>query len=411
MFALMAFDHRDRQVVVSMFPFLKQQWQLTDAELGALVSVVAITVAVGTIPLSLLADRWGQIKSLFLMAVIWSLATIACAFATRYGELLLARALIGVGEAAYGSVGCAVLAGLFPERVRSTVLGAFLIAALIGSVLGVMVGGVVTHHWGWQAGFGVAGVPGLVLAVLFLVVSRGSPATSAASTLPRGDELRTAARGVLRELFRSRSAPVASIGAGFQLVAVSTMYAWLPSFLNRQYGFVTAHAGITAGLVVLMGVPGAVILGLVTDRLSGRFSAARYYVPAVAAMLTALFMASAFGVAKTGPTQLVLLALGAVTMASTVGPVTAAVIEVVPPYAQATAAAFLAATQNLFGLAIGPILTGMLSDRYGLAAAMTVVPMFCGIAGLGFVAAARTYPRDRARLEPVQGVAVVRLGM
>jgi sugar phosphate permease len=207
------------------------------------------------------------------------------------------------------------------------------------------------------------------------------------------------------ELFRSRSAPVAAIGAGFQLVTVSAMYAWLPSFLNRQYGFATAHAGITAGLVVLMGVPGAIVLGFVTDRLSSRFPAARYYVPAAAAMLTALFMSSAFGIAEVGGTQLALLALGAATMASTVGPVAAAVVEVVPPHARASAAAFLAATQNLFGLAIGPVLIGILSDRYGLPVAITVVPAFCALAGLAFVAAARAYPRDRARVESLLPVA------
>lgn len=405
MLALMAFDHLDRQVVASMFPFLKQQWQLTDAELGALVSVVSITVAFGAIPLSLLADRWGQVRSLFLMAVIWSLATIGCAFATRYGELFLARALIGVGEAAYGSVGCALLANLFSERVRSTVMAAFLGAGMIGSVLGVMVGGVVTHHWGWQAGFGVAGAPGLVLAVLFFVVARNLPATSAPPPFPHRDGLRTTARLVAGELLRARSARVACIGAGLQLVAVSTMYAWLPSFLNRQYGFATAHAGIIAGLIVLMGVPGAIVLGLVTDRLSGRFTAVRYYVPAAAAMLTALFMSSAFGLAEAGIAQGVLLALGAATMAGTVGPVTAAVIDVVHPYARATAAAVLAVTQNLFGLAVGPVLIGMLSDRYGLAGAMTAVPMFCGIAALTFIAAARAYPRDRSRIEPLQAIA------
>ena len=404
LFALMAFDHLDRQVVVSMFPFLKQQWQLTDAKLGALVSIVAITVAIGTIPLSLLADRWGHVRSLFLMATIWSLATIACAFATHYGELLLARAIVGVGEAAYGSVGCALLAGLFSERVRSTVLGAFLMAALIGSVLGVIVGGVITHHWGWEAGFGVAGAPGLVLGVLFLVVARKLPATYSPA-LPYESELRAAARSVLAELFKSRSAPVAAIGAGLQLVTVSAMYAWLPSFLNREYGFAAAHAGITAGLVVLMGVPGAIVLAFATDRLSSRFAAARYYVPAGAAMLTALFMSSAFGVAKVGVAQLALLALGAVTMVGTVGPVTAAVVEVVPPHARASAAAFLAATQNLFGLAIGPVLIGILSDRYGLPVAIAVVPAFCALAGLAFIAAARAYPRDRARLGSLQSIA------
>ena len=82
-FALMVVDYVDRQVVVSMFPHLKAQWGLSDGQLGGLVSIVSITVALGTVPLSLLADRWSRVKSIFLMALVWSLATIACAFAAK----------------------------------------------------------------------------------------------------------------------------------------------------------------------------------------------------------------------------------------------------------------------------------------------------------------------------------------
>ena len=83
LFALMVVDYVDRQVVVSMFPHLKAQWNLSDSQLGALVSIVSITVALGAVPLSLLADRWSRVKSIFLMALVWSLATIACAFAGK----------------------------------------------------------------------------------------------------------------------------------------------------------------------------------------------------------------------------------------------------------------------------------------------------------------------------------------
>ena len=105
LFALMVVDYVDRQVVVSMFSHLKAQWDLSDSQLGGLVSIVSVTVALGAVPLSLLADRWSRVKSIFLMALVWSLATIACAFAASYAQLLGARGVVGLGEAAYGTVG------------------------------------------------------------------------------------------------------------------------------------------------------------------------------------------------------------------------------------------------------------------------------------------------------------------
>ena len=125
-FGLLLSDYMSRQVLSSVFPFLKLEWALTDTQLGALTSVVALTVGLLAVPLSLLGDRWGRVKSIVLMAVIWSLATAASAIAANYEQLMLARVFIGVGEAAYGSVGLAVVLAVFPAYRRASFTGAFM---------------------------------------------------------------------------------------------------------------------------------------------------------------------------------------------------------------------------------------------------------------------------------------------
>ena len=104
------------------------------------------------------------------MATVWSLATISCMFTRSYGQLLAARAVVGLGEAGYGSVGAALIASHFPARMRGALLAGFFASASVGSVLGVMLGGLIAARWGWQAAFGVVGFPGLVLALLYLKV-------------------------------------------------------------------------------------------------------------------------------------------------------------------------------------------------------------------------------------------------
>ncbi len=86
-FGLMLSDYVSRQVITPIFPFLKQDWSLTDTQLGALVSVVALIVGVGSIPIALLADRWGRVKSITAMAGLWGLATIGCGLSQNYGQL------------------------------------------------------------------------------------------------------------------------------------------------------------------------------------------------------------------------------------------------------------------------------------------------------------------------------------
>jgi len=403
LFALMVVDYVDRQVVVSMFPHLKAAWGLSDGQLGGLVSVVSITVALGTVPLSLLADRWSRVKSIFVMALVWSTATLACAYAENYTHLMGARSFVGLGEAAYGAAGAALLASLFPVRMRSTILGAFLAAALVGSVLGVVLGGVIAQRWGWQAGFGAVAVPGLILAFVFLFVVRDYKTVALPST-PSMQGHRTgkmSARAVAAALLKPRTALITCLGAGLQLVMVSTTYAWLPSFFNRYYNLAPDQAGLKTGLVVLLSGVGAVLSSIIADRMSRRFPRARLYVPAVAAVMTAALMGAAFGLLSPGTPQFVLIIAGAMLMTGTIGPVAAVVVDVVHPSVRATAASVLSLTQNLFGLAAGPLLTGVLSDIYGLPFAMSVVPVFCVLAAVVLVIAARTYEAD---LKAVEGV-------
>jgi len=397
--ALMISDYVDRQVVVSMFPHLKAEWDLSDTQLGGLVSIVSVIVALGTIPLSLLADRWSRVNSISLMALVWSVSTIACAFAANYGQLLLARGFIGLGEAAYGSVGAALLATMFPSRMRSTVLGAFLAAGLFGSVLGVIAGGVIAERWGWQAGFGAVGVPGLILALIFRLVVRDYKTVALTSRTSRNGHSLSGVRGIVGELLRPRTGWLTCLAAGIQLAMVSTTYAWMPSFFNRVYGLSPDQAGLKTAIVVIAGGIGAIAWSIVPDRLATRNPRARLLLPAAAAVMTTLCMSVAFGLLQPGALQFGLIVAGAFVMTASIGPSAAAVVDVIHPGLRATAAATLSLTQNLLGLAAGPLLTGLLSDHFGLSFALTVVPLTCLAASVVFVLASRHYEADLRALD------------
>src|SRR5688572_5851291 len=171
-FGLLLSDYMSRQVLNAVFPLLKQEWALSDARLGLLSGIVALMVGLLTFPLSLLADRFGRVKSLALMAGVWSLATLACGLAQQYPHMLVARFFVGVGEAAYGSVGIAVVLSVFPKDMRATLTGAFMAGGMFGSVLGMALGGAVAAHLGWRWAFAVMALFGLALALLYPIIVR-----------------------------------------------------------------------------------------------------------------------------------------------------------------------------------------------------------------------------------------------
>jgi len=398
----MVFDYIDRQVIVSLFPYLKAEWGPSDKQLGALVSVVSVTVALGALPVALLADRASRVKSIVVMAVVWSLATISCMFTRTYSQLLAARSVVGLGEAGYGSVGAALIASHFPQRMRAAMLAAFFASASIGSVLGVMLGGLIAARWGWQAAFGVVGFPGLVLALLYLKV-RDYPTVELTPALAQSTRsIGEVVRHVVKVLARSRTMLFVCIGAAAQLIVVSAVWSWLPSFLNRVHGVAPAQAGVKAALVVLCGAIGSVVWGAVVDRVGARGSRARFGALALLciatfAVLTVAFGAPSLGFALSAQAQFALIALGGFLMTCTVGPASAIVIDVVHPGVRATGCSVLALFQNLLGLALGPFLAGVLSDAWGLEPALTAMPAFALLAALLFVVAAGSYEADRER--------------
>jgi len=212
---------------------------------------------------------------------------------------------------------------------------------------------------------------------------------------------KTATRTVIAELLRPRTALLASIGAGFNLLVVSTTWAWLPSFFNRYYGLAPDQAGVKTALVVLAGGVGTLLWSVVADRLMSRLPRSRLLVPAATAILTAVFMITAFAILPPGNAQFALIIAGSLMMTGSVGTVDAVVIDVMHPSVRATAASILSLMRNLFGLAAGPLLAGALSDAYGLPFAMSVIPLVCFVAAALYMIAARSYESDLRNVDAV----------
>lgn len=396
-FGLMLSDYLSRQVIGAVMPALKADWGLLDSQLAMLVSVVSLVVGVLAIPISLIADRWGRVRSITLMAFVWCLATIACGLAQNYGQLLWARAFVGLGEAAYGAAGGALLAHVFPARQRATVLGAFLSAGLFGSVLGVVLGGAVAAQSGWRMAFFVVGAPGLLLALVYPFVVRDYKTVALApSRHAHAAPRRSRIARVAREVFGARSGNFAYLASGLQMAMPAMLIAWLPTYFVRFYGMDVKKAALMAGVAVLASGIGMIFGGGMADRLSVRHPRRRALVPAAYSVLSALILIVAFALPP-GPLGLGLIFLGALFAAAHGGCSSAIVCDVTHVGVRATVSATVVLANNLLGLAPGPIIVGVLSDAYGLKLALTVTPVLALAAAVFFVLASRSYEADAAR--------------
>ncbi|MEU2129880.1 MFS transporter [Streptomyces sp. NPDC018352] len=396
-FGLLLSDYMSRQVLNAVFPLLKAEWLLSDAQLGSLSGIVALMVGLLTFPLSLLADRWGRVRSLVLAAVVWSLATLGCAVSASYGQMFLGRFMVGVGEAAYGSVGIAVVLSVFPAALRATLSGAFIAGGAFGSVLGVSIGGVVSQHLGWRWTFAVMGVFGLVLAAVYGVVVTERK-LAAADVGPGGaPDTGGPVRTLLPRLFCSVSVLCAYVGSGLQMFIAMALLAWMPSFLDRSYGLAPGRAGLAAGVFALITGIGMVGGGMVCDRLGRGRPRLKWTVAIVCALGSLTLLTAGFQLPPGAP-QLVLVGIGTLLSNATAGPAASMVVSLTPTAVAATAMATLTLANSLLGLAPGPAVTGMLADRMGLHAALQVIPLVSLVAGLAFALGRRHYEKGLVSL-------------
>jgi predicted MFS family arabinose efflux permease len=390
-FALLLSDYMSRQVLSAVFPYLKQAWGLTDTQLGTLTSVVALAVAVLAAPLSLVGDRWGRVRAIVVMAIVWSLATVGSALAGGYGHLLIARLLIGVGEAAYGSVGLAVVLALFAPHRRASLTGAFMAGGSFGSVLGVALGGAIAARVGWRGAFAAIGIIGLTLALLYAaVVRQRSLATH------RVTDVGVPARARLSTLVSTPSVVLAYVGGGLQLFVTGSLFAWLPSYFNRAYHLSPGRsASLAAVLILIVGV-GMIGCGAITDRLSHARPLRSWSNAVVFAALSLVLIGGGFALAP-GRVQLILLAIGCFFTAGTAGPTGALVARLTPESIRSTAFGTLTFFNNVLGLAAGPLVTGILADRLGLTGALTFVPLISVAAIIALLAGRAADPASLRR--------------
>jgi len=401
-FGLLLSDYMSRQVLNAVFPLLKAEWGLSDTRLGTLSGVVSLAVGVLAFPLSLLADRWGRLRSLVLMAALWSIATLACALASNFEQMLLARFFVGVGEAAYGSVGLALVLSVFPVRMRATISGTFLAGSMVGSVLGISFGGFLAAQFGWRASFAGMALFGILLTIGYpLVVKESRLATDGGAAMRPSA---AAARPRLRALVSSRSVICAYLGSGVQVFISGALLAWLPSYLHRVYGMTVATAAAVAALFVLTSAAGMTLCGSLTDRISRNSPATKLSLAIAYCVACCLLLSLAF-VLPAGLPQLVLIAFGMFFGAGTVGPAGAMVANLTPAPLHGSAFGTLSLANNLLGLAPGPIVTGMLADAFGLSVALQLVPLVSLVSAAIFALARSSYQRDLQQLGWRAGVA------
>jgi MFS transporter, Spinster family, sphingosine-1-phosphate transporter len=393
------FNYLDRYVVSALVETLKHsELALTDTQLGSLMSGFLIVYALVSPMFGSLGDRFSRPRLIAFGIGCWSVATALSGLAGSFTALFMARASVGVGEAAYVTVGPSLLADYFPRSQRGRVMAIFFCAIPVGTALGYVVGGFMGAHFGWRMAFFVAGVPGLALALLCLGLAdppRGGqdPDAPPAEAQPDGHRLtlyRAVHREVLRylELFGNRPYVLTVVGYAAYTFAMGGLAYWMPAFLQRVRGVPVSQATVNFGLIVVItGFVGTFAGGWLGDHFAKRSQRGYLWISALATLAAVPFVWIAL-TPVSFTTYLVCMVMAQLLMFLSTGPINAAILNLVLPTQRASANALGMFAIHLLGDVPSPLLIGMLSDHSSLLQAVKLVPVMVTVAAVVWLFAA-----------------------
>jgi len=395
------FNYLDRYLVSALVESLKHsELALTDTQAGSLMSGFLIVFAVIAPIFGTLGDRMSRPRLIAFGVACWSIATALSGFAWNFTSLFVARASVGVGEAAYVTIGPSLLSDYFPRSQRGRVMAIFFCAIPVGSALGYVVGGLMDVHFGWRMAFFVAGAPGLVLALLCLGLDdppRGGQDVDAAAGATPADSAPGESRlsTSYLQLLRNKPYVLTVVGYVAYTFALGGLAFWMPAFLERMRGIPREQATVSFGtIVVITGFIGTFAGGWLGDYCAKYSQRAYLWISAIATLIAAPFA----WIALTSPSQSVYLIgmiIAQLLMFLSTGPINASILNLVLPRQRASANALGVLTIHLLGDVPSPIIIGMLSDASSLAQAVKIVPIAILVAASVWAVGALAQPKGQ----------------
>lgn len=394
-------NYVDRYVVTALLPELQADLHLSDGQAGFLGTAFMVVYFLSSPIFGWLGDLGARPRLLGMGVAFWSLATAAAGLAKGFPSLFCARAAVGVGEAAYGSIAPSLITDWFPKKLHGRALSFFYMATPVGSALGYLLGGTIGARFGWRPAFFVVGLPGLLLSLLAFAMRDPTRTHSVWSRLPEllahgqnkaFTRMVTGASSTYGALLRNRLWLGTVAGYTAYTFALGGFAFWAPSYMMRVRGF-SQEMGMLyfGGITVVTGVVGALLGGWLGDVLR-RYTRKGYTWLSVLAMILGSLFATVALTCNDDRAFLAALVATQLCLFLNTGPVNALIVGSVPPHMRASAMASSIFCIHLFGDAISPVLIGWISDRTSLSTGMMVTPGVFLLAGLLW---ATTLPKRR----------------
>jgi MFS family permease len=372
LFIVMMLNFLDRQIISILAEPIKRDLGLSDTQIGLMSGLsFALFYTTLAVPVATLADRWNRSRIIAIAVAIWSLMTVLCGLANNFLQLFLARIGVGVGEAGSGPATHSLIADLFPPDRRAGALGIVGMSIPIGAFIAYSAGGWIAEQFGWRYAFIIAGLPGIIIALVMWITVRDPRGKVTLAEAMKPDPNKASFKEAIAELSGKPAYwHLVASGALIQFVSYG-LASFYGGLFVRVHGIGYAELGWKLGLMVgLSGALGAWIGGKAGDILGRRNPSFPLIIASLILVVAAPGMVAAI---YAGNVNLAIILLSIPTFAATFyyGPVFAAVQVLATDYTRALAVAIYLLIAGIIGLGLGPVFAGVVSDMFAGQAGFT----------------------------------------
>jgi MFS transporter, Spinster family, sphingosine-1-phosphate transporter len=370
LFAMNLLNFVDRFILAAVLGSVQDPHRgldLTDFQAGVLGSSFYISYAVFSPLIGWLGDRVTRKYLLAGSVAVWSVATFGTGLAQSFGQMVVARGLLGVGEAAYAALAPTLIADLFPRAQRGRALTFFYIAVPLGAAIGYPLGGAIDSAYGWRAAFTVVGLPGLAVALAALALpepARGGVEGVAEEDRQRHQALPFSWR-IYASLARNPSYIYNTLGMAMFAFALGGLQHWGFKYFQGTARPDGLQPNAWLGPVLAVsGLVGTWLGGWLGERLARRWRGGYFWLSGLTMAAAVPFIVPAL---LTGQLAVVIpcLLIGLTLSFMNIGPSNTILANVSDPKIRAAAVAINLFIMHWLGDIPSPSLMGLVSDLTG----------------------------------------------
>lgn len=390
LYCLFAFDFIARVGINAIFPVIQGDLGLSDTEVGMMGSVVLLGMGVLVLPVSFLGEKYSTKKAISLSAFVWSIGTLLSGMASNFSLLLASRFMVGSGNSAYAPLSNSLITSMYCKKDWGKKIGIYNTAMAIGMALGAIVFANLANGFGWRVAFYTVGIISFMLTLASLVLPDPQKvlAQHNKNDSLQNDKSKVSVKEALKVICCNKTLIGMCVASGLSALVLQGILSWMSIFFVREMDISISFAASLISIMALIAAVGYPIGGAIMDKWYQYDKRCRVLIPIICYAISTAFLFVGFYF-KIIPC--IFLGVFFTTTADTSFHVSTQ--ELVPSWFKSVSYGVYVVFIQLFG-AVGPILTGSLSESIGLKPALSLIQLLMVFAVLSCVLVLRSYLRD-----------------